>query len=384
MMSKRPSTIDRNAERGAIAILVAALWMTLFGLAAMAVDAGYLYQSQRGLQAVADSAVMAGLPSLGGSQTTAHDNAVTMLTANGYSSAVSTVTASATQLTVTIQSTQPTFFGGIFGLHSKQLNVTSVGQINAVAGAAMYAINSSCSGVGIRIDGGPATISGPVESNGAMDFATGPNSTTNSSVLYSPSCSLTQNNGNNGGSPMPGAAGPNPFSYTLADFPVANCSFGTNFSNATPLNTSTLPGFWTGTTGISNVNTGIVCSGSDIQFSGTGVSGTVTFVSVGILNASGTGINLTAAPGGHGLVAYSASNAGDTGTGFCSFPEAISFGSTDWTINGSLYAPNGCISIGGTNINVTGSLVGNDVNIHGGITINSAGGGGGGAYYLFQ
>ena len=52
----------RNAERGAIAILIAAMWTTLFGLAALAIDVGYLYTRQRGIQAVSDAAVTAAMP----------------------------------------------------------------------------------------------------------------------------------------------------------------------------------------------------------------------------------------------------------------------------------------------------------------------------------
>jgi hypothetical protein len=383
MTSKRPPPKERNTERGAIALLVAALWISLFGFAALAVDAGYLYQSQRGIQAVADAAVMAGLPSLQTSQSTAQTNATKLLSANGYTTGI-TVTPSSTQLTVNIQVTQPRFFGGILGFNSKQLSVTSVGQINP-AGAAMYAINTSCTGVGIRIDGGTANITGPIESNGVMDYATGPNAITSSTSTYSPSCSLTQNNGVTGSAPAAGAVGPDPFGYTLADFPVANCAFGTNFSNATPLNTSLLVGFWQGTTGTSNLNPGIVCSGSDIQFSGSSITGTVSFVAAGIVNLSGTDIHLTAAPGAHGLVVYSDSPAGDDNiSGYCAFPEAISIGSSTWTLAGSLYAPHGCISIGGTGVSVAGSLIGGDVNIHGDITVNSGAGGAGGGYYLYK
>jgi hypothetical protein len=61
-------------------------------------------------------------------------------------------------------------------------------------------------------------------------------------------------------------------------------------------------------------------------------------------------------------------------------------GSSTWTLNGSLYAPNGCISAGGggSNFNVNGSIIGYEVNTAFGGTVDSGGGGGGGAYYLYQ
>ncbi len=55
----------RHPELGSVTIVVAALWMALFGMAALAVDAGHMYLTKRNLQDAADAAVMAGLPSLG-------------------------------------------------------------------------------------------------------------------------------------------------------------------------------------------------------------------------------------------------------------------------------------------------------------------------------
>jgi len=370
--------------------MVGLMGTAMIGLAAMAVDVGYLLETQRGLQAATDASMMAGLASLSSDssasgQTTATTLARSFATANGYTDGVGgatvTPTVTSTSFTLAITSSQTTFFAGIFGLHTKTLHATATGQLKPSL-PAMYAINSSCAGVGIRIDGGAAIITGAVDSNGAMDLPTGPNAVNDSPMTYSPSCSLTQNNGNTGPAPAPGSVPGDPLGYTLADFPVANCSFGTNFSSG-PVNTAVLPGFWQGIPGISNVNTGIVCSQSDIQFNGSGITGTVSFIAGGMIEASGTDINLTAAPGAHGLVAYAGSNLGDGGTAGCTYPEAVSFGSSSWTINGSIYAPNGCISIGGSGFAVNGSLIGNDVDIHGGITVNASGGGVGG-YYLYQ
>ena len=57
----------------------------LFGFAAFAVDMGYRYTKSRMLQAVADSAVTAGMPSMvNGDTTTAGTKATNMANANGY------------------------------------------------------------------------------------------------------------------------------------------------------------------------------------------------------------------------------------------------------------------------------------------------------------
>ena len=105
---------------------------------------------------------------------------------------------------------------------------------------------------------------------------------------------------------------------------------------------------------------------------GTGFTGNVTFVAQGDIEMSGTGITLTAFS--NNLIAFSNSTHGDSGLGYCASPEAVSMGSTDWQLNGNIYAPNGCISAGsGSAFNVNGSLVGKDVNLHVDGTINSGG-----------
>ena len=77
-MSSRLLRVRRNPQLGSVTIVVAAMWMALFGMAALAVDAGHMYLTKRNLQDAADAAVMAGLPSLGSSITTAQTNARNM------------------------------------------------------------------------------------------------------------------------------------------------------------------------------------------------------------------------------------------------------------------------------------------------------------------
>lgn len=376
----RARPTDRARERGAVAIVVAAILVGLFAMAALAVDAGFMYQAQRSLQTAADAAVMAGLPTM----STANAIAMAGTNGSGYPTANIGATISGNNLTVTINALQPRFFGSIFGLPAKTLHVTSVGQ-SLPALPAIYTSNTNCSGVGMRFDGGTVAITGKIKSAGPMSFMTGPPATTSDTITYGGSCTVPTNHGEAfaGGAPTPGAAGADPLGYTLASFPVANCSFGTSFAAGT-VTVASLPGVWqSGNAGGGVLNTGVICSGGDITFSGTNITGAITMVAVGNINGSGTGITLSPAANGHGLVAFSNSTAGDGGSSGCVYPEAISFGSTDWTINGNVYSPRGCISIGGTNVNITGSLVGLDVDAHGDISINSTTGGGGG-YYLYQ
>ncbi len=132
------------------------------------------------------------------------------------------------------------------------------------------------------------------------------------------------------------------------------------------------------------MNTGVICSGSDILLNGTSITGTITMVAMGTIEASGTNFNLTAAPNGNGLIAFSMSNSGSTNN--CLSPtNAIQMGTSTWTLNGSLYAPAGCISAGGggSSFNINGSIIGYEVFTSLGGTIDSTTGGGGN-YYLQQ
>ena len=147
-MSGRLFGVRRHPELGSVTIVVAALWMGLFGMAALAVDAGHMYLTKRYLQDAADAAVMAGLPSLGSSVTTAQTNARNMAIKCGYPSgnitAVGTAGAPST-LTVTITASEPFFFAKVLGYSSKTVSATAVGQASSPV-PAVFAGRNSCGG----------------------------------------------------------------------------------------------------------------------------------------------------------------------------------------------------------------------------------------------
>jgi hypothetical protein len=188
---RRTTATERNPELGAIAIVLAALWMSLFGLAAFAVDIGYAYTNRRGLKAVTTAAVKAGMPAKNTAAATA------VLTANGYQNGVggvtTSVTTSATNLQVDLSINQPTFFLKLFGINSKTVAARSVGQITASAGPAIYSSDSgACAGQwdwgrGIEVTGsGLFTVNGDVESANKIHIG-------NPSALCNPSttCRIT-------------------------------------------------------------------------------------------------------------------------------------------------------------------------------------------------
>ena len=389
MTSKQTRGSKRNRERGAVAILIAALWMTLFGLAALAVDAGYLYQSQRGLQVVADAAVMAGLHSLSSthSTSTAQNDATTILTANGYSSGVS-VTATASQVSVSIQVAQPSFFGRVLGMPSKTLHVSAVGQTSPAA-PAVFAGGSVCPPTvaqpGLQFNGTGFAITGDVESNAAVNYYTGGSNTTNGSVTYNPACGYSQ-----GGNPAPtggvsptGGALPFPFGYTIASFPA--CTFGTLGGPPNTDLTLGMPGpFWaTGGPSGGTLVSGVYCANGNISLGANTVTGTVTFVATGTITIGSASANLTGFY--NNMIAFTTSPQDCGGFPGPAPGPAMNIGNSDVVLNGSFDAPNGCINIGGNNITVNGSLAGNDVQIGvGGSSIINSTGGASGGYYLYQ
>jgi hypothetical protein len=373
MSRKSPAAAERNRERGAVVIIIVALWMTLFGLAALAIDIGFLRQNSRSLQTVADSAVMAGLRVLPSSQSTAIANATMMTTANGYSSGV-TVTATSTQLTVVIAATQPRFFGAIFGMPAKTLHATSIGRISPPA-PAIVALGG-CGTAGLTINGGGVlNINGIVESNGPLSYSTGPASTTTTGAVQS-ACAVPSSNGpwNNfpGGR---GIGGPfaNPFAaVTTAMFACTVGSLGSG---------GDIPGGrWVGTT----LLPGVYCSSGDLNLNGPGTSFIatgVTLVSLGHITIGANGASTLSAAAGapNNIVAYALS------AGTCGGGPAVNVGNNSLTITGSIYAPNGCINAGGTDMTVNGSFIAAAVNLgdYGPWTFNP-GGGGGGSSYIYQ
>ena len=180
MKKSHTPRIGRNSERGAIAILIAAMWTTLFGLAALAVDVGYLYTRQRGLQAVTDAAVTAAMPtyqSIGFNP--AQNRAAAVANANGYSNGGgTTVTVDepvANQFRVRVSRTFPTFFGSILGISQKTITATSVGRVMVTAGPVIHASNMNCvSGFGFTATGSATmNVTGSIESNGVLNLGIG-------------------------------------------------------------------------------------------------------------------------------------------------------------------------------------------------------------------
>ncbi len=367
-MTPPVSSARRNPERGTVAVLVAAFLLGLCGMAALAVDAGYWYQARRHMQAAADAAVMAGLPDLGASaaaQTTAKSRASAMASSCGYATGVTVTPSVATtpwHLTVKITKVQPAFFSRLFGFASKSMTVTSVGE-NAGSGPAVYAKSAVCPvpgvTVGIQLNGG-ATVEGDLISNGGMGLY-GTFNGNGDTQYYSALCTCAYNGGP-GTCPNPSTSGSSvPFpTYTTSSFGA--CTHG---SLSTVLDTQ------------SGALNGIYCSSGDINVSGNNITGTATFVTPGRVTISATTVTLTAAAS-DGVIIYSGA------TSNCYSNQSVNVGSSGVVLNGTIYAPNGCINTSGADVTINGSLYGNEVQLGASSGVINATGASSNNYDLYQ
>jgi Flp pilus assembly protein TadG len=384
-MIERRKPIRRDPQHGSVTILVAALWMGLFAMAALAVDAGHMYLTKRNVQEVADAAVMAGLPSLASSTTTAQSKASSMAQQSGYAvanitTATGTVSGKRT-LTVTITATERFFFAKVLGYSSKTVSATSIGQADSQV-PSVLALGTSCSGVpaptGIQFNGGPLTVTGVVEGNGPVNSYG--STTFSGAVDYGSGAGCSSNVA---GASNTGGSFPDPWGYPLTGTAATELWWGgCTFGSLTSGGTLSLggPGAWWATGGPSGgtLVSGVYCSAGNIDLSGgTSVTGTVTLVALGMITISATTTHLTAYK--NGIIAA-------TGwTSNCYSTQAINIGSMGVTMDGSFYAPNGCINSSGTNIAINGSEVGaeDQIGVGSGSSITGASGGGSG-YRLYQ
>ena len=354
---RREHRASRRSESGTITIIATALLMTLMGMAALAVDLGFLYTRSRMMYAVADAAVAIGMKDLAAGASNATITTDVQTNYGGqYGAAYSiTCTPSTNQVQVTVTHTYSLYFAKMLGFPSKQLTVTAIGTRNPDP-PPILALGSGCGG-GVTFNGqGAINVHGDVESNGFIHFSTGspgPNIMGNAVA----GCGPVTKNGWDTVSGTVGTGGP--FSDPFSPY-VPPCTVGTT-TTALPW----LGGLWNNSTTPPTFPAGVYCSNGDIQLidPGAGFNATgVTLVSVGgtvsiQVTAASTITPNAASP--NGVVAYSTAN---TGT----FPGDVAVtgpAGQMLTIGGALYAPNGTVNLQQNGPLTIGALVGGSVSI---------------------
>jgi hypothetical protein len=406
MKNLRKTSTARNRELGSVAILIAFMWTTLFGMAVVAVDFGYLYTKRRSIQAAADAAITAGMPRM-----VANDSAGAIARANqianlngftGGDIVGNTATASGSQLTITLQHTYPTFFGSVLGMTPKTIKAKSVGKLATSTSAAIYAGDTNCAAGqwasdGLEVTGGGLLkVNGDVQSNskvhvGPLSALCNPASTCMVTGSVKTSCAATEIfNDVPATFGMPTQQGAATVTDPLAGHNLAwfepKCTLGssttTSFMGPWPWIAGPCVG------GNSLPPNTVICSNTLINVNppaGSLCASTAAFISADVVNITTSGsVTLTGPASTDGIIAYSDFSGGGPAI-------LLTNGVTTlYTLNGSIYAPNGLISAqsGNPGLNMTGVLDGFKIFLSMGPnqpwTFSSPTGGAGGPWHLDQ
>jgi hypothetical protein len=114
--------------------LAALLMPVVVGALAMALDGGVLYLQRRQAQTAADASALAGAYAIynGSNFTVAQSTAITMGTQNGFTIPKANVTQpTSTQIAVTVTSSPPRFFSGLWGTGSLSVSASATAQASS-------------------------------------------------------------------------------------------------------------------------------------------------------------------------------------------------------------------------------------------------------------
>jgi hypothetical protein len=345
---------SRRPDSGTITIIAVALLTALMGMAALAVDLGFLYTRSRMMYAVADAAVAIGMKDLmaGASNATINTDVATNY-AGQYGGAYSiTCTPAANQVQVTVTHTYPLYFAKMLGFSSKQLTVTAIGT-RSPSPPPILALGSGCGG-GVTFNGeGAINVHGDVESNGFLHFSTGspgPNIMGNALAGCGP---VTKNPWDTVTGTLGAGSG---FTDPFSPYVVPTCDYGSMTT------AYTLPSWgppWDMTTTPWTLPAGVYCSNGTLQLNDPGAGFNalgVTLISAGgivqiQINKASTITPNAASP--NGVVAFSATS-DVTVNGPAGQPLII---------GGALYAPNGTVNLQQNGPLTIGALIGSSVSI---------------------
>jgi Flp pilus assembly protein TadG len=227
-------------ESGAILALTAILMIVFIGMAALAIDVGSFYQAQKHAQSAADAAALAAvndLPTSPALATTAADNYV----AQNYPGASTPVVTypSTTQIKVVVNAVTPSFFGQIFGITQANVSATAIaGQPVGTVPAALFAMDSTCTGDGIKITGNNESVPGGITSNGNFSQNGSGTNTFGGTTFGGPNGCPGSGSGTFAAGPTSlGSLTPWPFDYSLAALKPACTQSAASFSFTTTSNT---------------------------------------------------------------------------------------------------------------------------------------------------
>jgi uncharacterized membrane protein len=320
----------------------------ILGCAAIAIDVGSWYQTQRQAQAAADAAALAGVQDLPGNPSGAITDAQAYVGKNIANASTSATTPASDQVHVSVSVPGALWFGGIFGIGRPTITASATAQRNPnVVPYALFSYDSNCSNQSMTINGNNISVDGGTHSNGSF-FQNANNASYDAMSYGGPNgCSLTDNGNNTKPFGASGAVRDNrlepwPVDYSAMSIPCTYTGSSFTFSG-------------TGTT----IPAGVYCASGQITINGNNLSGNVTFIASSFnLNAN----HPTFTPYAKGLIIY------QTGT------SALDINGNGFINNGAVFAPQASIVVNGNSGSANSFIEGLDVTITGNsLTINGVG-----------
>lgn len=385
-------------ERGQAILLLALALVGLLGFAAVALDGGNIYTEQRRAQSAADNAVLAAayqymtgvVTTTNALSTTALANAaVNAYDNNGTSNKVTfhrppiygPYVGNSAYMQVVITEVVPTALAHLVYKGPFQLTVSAVGYARyggpPVEGAAIVAMDPHGCGIVTVNGGGTNNLSLSTTGGGIFANSDGAGCTGSNSVLDAQSSNAyissdhninvvaTNNAYDDHVSPQP-STGVSPLpGDPLEDLDVPTCASG---PNTTPTSGTINPGTYNGlnATGNLTLNPGLYCvvgTGNNVINSGpSGVlagNGVMLYVPFGEVNLQQGMVTLRAPSDTYNPECVSTPSLSSSNASACHYKGIVFFmgrtnteginltGGAGWAVEGTIYNPNGAITLGG-------------------------------------
>lgn len=361
-----------GAQRGAAAILVAALLIGLMGIAAIALDGSNAYRTRSDTQRAADAAALAA--AWEDCTGTGDPVAVGLAAAgaNGYSTGVS-VTHSGDDWVVTVDETIEAPFGRAIGRDSLSVRTRAVARcdLTPTAEYALFTGGTHCNN-SLALTGSSSEVTGNVHSNSDIHISG------SSNTIYGNGSALGTAPGPPAVQWIPAAGNPEavavpldyPVIYTAASFAPGGAKAveaGADYHDfgSTDIDIAALTdaGLWDAAT--STIATGLYYTTGRISLSASSLAGTVTFVTDpalgtndGTIAMSGSGHTLTPYDSS-GLLMFSGHQKQiplSRSANCTSDAVSLSGSGMDWT--GIIYAPGGRVKMSSaSNSSLNGSII---------------------------
>jgi hypothetical protein len=364
-------TPDRERGQTLILFLVVATVILVIGV--IVVDVGLWLSERRQAQSAADMAALAAASQLRNSNGAATAKGQEFARRNGFDDSRNSVSVAVTPqfngdpdlVEVVIRQGSPSMFGQIFGFTNVTIGARAVARVQDAStsqGYAVFSDDSNCGGGGdLDIWGNNTTITGAVHSNSDIDI-NGNNGNYNGLLTWVCSGGFDNNGNNNSFNPAPQRVSVRtpPIDLTFGQFPC-NVTFNSN------VNLASINSLWVN----NNPNTrqlkdNVICSTRNLSLSTSNVRGRVTLVAAGLVSISGNNLNLT--PLWNNIQVFSSS----------SNSTAIDLDGNQGRYEGFIHAPNGGAEIQGNQIQITGSVVADRIDLRGNnVTIDGSGAGSG-------